>query len=147
MPPRQHRLIGALNTRLYRRLQMLFSPAGASLSGVTVVFRRVLMFCCLEGDGWGLTVSCPEGGVVMVCRGLARWRRGGGVHCLFELQLTLGYNSPLSLSVLIYSPLFLRHQRKPFIVTVITAVYPPHVWFFSVILLQLLVSPYVQLKH
>ena len=48
--------------------------------------------------------------------------RGGGGHCLFEGRYpkqnyrppVLCYHSPLSLSLLVYSPLFLRHQRKAY---------------------------------
>ena len=47
---------------------------------------------------------------------------GGGGHCLFEGRYpkqnyrppVLCYHSPLSLSLLLYSPLFLRHQRKAY---------------------------------
>ena len=47
---------------------------------------------------------------------------GGGGHCLFEGRYpkqnyrppVLCYHSPLSLSLLFYSPLFLRHQRKAY---------------------------------
>ena len=47
---------------------------------------------------------------------------GGGGHCLFEGRYpkqnsrppVLCYHSPLSLSLLVYSPLFLRHQRKAY---------------------------------
>ena len=46
----------------------------------------------------------------------------GGGHCLFEFRYpkqnyrppVLCYHSPLSLSLLVYSPLFLRHQRKAY---------------------------------
>ena len=46
----------------------------------------------------------------------------GGGHCLFEGRYpkqnyrppVLCYLSPLSLSLLVYSPLFLRHQRKAY---------------------------------
>ena len=48
--------------------------------------------------------------------------RGVGGHCLFEGMYpklnyrppVLCYHSPLSLSLLVYSPLFLRHQRKAY---------------------------------
>ena len=48
--------------------------------------------------------------------------REGGGHCLFEGRYpkhnyrppVLCYHSPLSLSLLVYSPLFLRHQRKAY---------------------------------
>ena len=48
--------------------------------------------------------------------------RGGGGHCLFEGRYpkqnyrppVLCYHSPLSLSLLVYSPLFLRHQWKAY---------------------------------
>ena len=47
---------------------------------------------------------------------------GGGGHCLFEGRYpkqnyrppVLCYHSPLSLSLLVYSPLFLRHQGKAY---------------------------------
>ena len=47
---------------------------------------------------------------------------GGGGHCLFEGRYpkqnsrppVLCYHSPLSLSLLVYSPLFLRHQRTAY---------------------------------
>ena len=49
-------------------------------------------------------------------------RGGGGGHCLFEGRYpeqnyrpaVLCYHSPLSLSLLVYSPLFLRHQRTAY---------------------------------
>ena len=58
------------------------------------------------GDNWAV----PPGG------------QGGGGHCLFERRYpkrnsrppVLCYHSPLSLSLLVYSPLFLRHQRKAY---------------------------------
>ena len=48
--------------------------------------------------------------------------KGGGGHCLFEGRYpkqnyrppVLCHHSPLSLSLLVYSPLFLRHQRKAY---------------------------------
>ena len=52
----------------------------------------------------------------------AQGPRWGGGHCLFEGRypkqnyrpLNLCYHSPLSLPLLFYSPLFLRHRRKAY---------------------------------
>ena len=67
---------------------------------------------------------------------------GGGGHCLFEGRYpkqnsrppVLCYHSPLSLSLLVYSPLLLRHQRKAYCYYCCYHGLPP----FSVVLIQLL---------
>ena len=54
--------------------------------------------------------------------GILKTRPRGGGHCFFEGRYpnqnyrppVLCYHSPLSLSLLFYSPLFLRHQRKAY---------------------------------
>ena len=63
----------------------------------------------------------------------------GGGHCLFEGRYpkqnyrppVLCYHSPLSLSLLVYSPLFLRHQRKAFCYYCCYRVLPPVDIIFS----------------
>ena len=71
----------------------------------------------LEGTG-GLSDATAG---VLTSQG-AGWGGGGGGYCLFEGRYpkqnyrspVLCYHSPLSLSLLVYSPLFLRHQRKAY---------------------------------
>ena len=74
---------------------------------------------------------------------------GGGVHCLFKGRCpkqnyrlpVLCYHSPLSLPLLVYSPLFSRYQKTAYRYYCCYCCCPQQTGFFSGILIQLLIIP------